>query len=104
MTREQVVEVVRDAAGEPADRLHLLRLPQLLLQPPALLLLGAPPRSSRTTNHDRTPRKDARTPHRKIRLATAVSRFLNAVTGARISSSADATATDQNVPRSRIGS
>ena len=28
---QQVVEVVRDAAGEPADRLHLLRLPQLLL-------------------------------------------------------------------------
>ena len=28
---EQVVEVVRDAAGEPADRLHLLRLPQRVL-------------------------------------------------------------------------
>ena len=27
---EHVVEVVRDAAGELADRLHLLRLPQLL--------------------------------------------------------------------------
>ena len=26
---EEVVEVVRDAAGEPADRLHLLRLPKL---------------------------------------------------------------------------
>ena len=34
--RQQVVEVVRDAAGEPADRLHLLRLPELLLQPAAL--------------------------------------------------------------------
>ena len=30
--REQVVEVVRDAAGEPADRLHLLRLPELVLE------------------------------------------------------------------------
>ena len=29
---QQVVEVVRDAAGELADRLHLLRLPQLLLE------------------------------------------------------------------------
>ena len=28
---EDVVEVVRDAAGELADGLHLLRLPQLLL-------------------------------------------------------------------------
>ena len=27
---EQVVEVVRDAAGEPADRFHLLRLAELL--------------------------------------------------------------------------
>ena len=35
--REHVVEVVGDAAGELADRLHLLRLPQLLLE---LLLLG----------------------------------------------------------------
>ena len=31
---EQVVEVVRDAAGEVADRLHALRLDQLLLRPP----------------------------------------------------------------------
>ena len=31
--REQVVEVVRDPAGEEPDRLHLLRLPELLLQP-----------------------------------------------------------------------
>ena len=29
---QQVVEVVRDAAGEPADRLHLLRLAQLVLE------------------------------------------------------------------------
>ena len=29
---EEVVEVVRDAAGELADRLHLLRLTQLLLE------------------------------------------------------------------------
>ena len=41
---EQVVEVVRDAAGEPADRLHLLRLLelalgllQLLVRPPGLV-------------------------------------------------------------------
>ena len=33
---EQVVEVVGDAAGEPAHRLHLLRLPQLLLEQVAL--------------------------------------------------------------------
>ena len=33
---EQVVEVVRDAAGELADRLHLLRLPQLFLDQAAL--------------------------------------------------------------------
>ena len=30
--RQQVVEVVRDAAGELAQRLHLLRLAQLLLE------------------------------------------------------------------------
>src|SRR5581483_3917664 len=30
--REQVVEVMRDAAGQAADSLHLLRLPQLLLE------------------------------------------------------------------------
>jgi hypothetical protein len=30
--REDVVEVVRDAAGELADRLHLLRLAQLALE------------------------------------------------------------------------
>src|SRR5581483_4164841 len=29
---QQVVEVVRDAAGEPADRLHLLRLQKLLFE------------------------------------------------------------------------
>ena len=29
---QEVVEVVRDAAGEPPDRLHLLRLAQLLLE------------------------------------------------------------------------
>ena len=29
---QQVVEVVRDAAGEPADRLHLLGLAQLILE------------------------------------------------------------------------
>ncbi len=31
---QQVVEVVRDAAGQPAHRIHLLRLPQLLFQLP----------------------------------------------------------------------
>ena len=31
--REEVVEVVRDAARQPADRLHLLRLDQLAFQP-----------------------------------------------------------------------
>ena len=30
--REEVVEVVRDAAGQLADRFHLLRLPVLLLE------------------------------------------------------------------------
>ena len=34
---EQVVEVVRDAAGEPADRFHLLRLPELLFALPERL-------------------------------------------------------------------
>ncbi len=38
--REEVVEVVGDAAGELADRLHLLRLPELFLQD---LLLGHVP-------------------------------------------------------------
>ena len=28
---EEIVEVVRDAAGQPADGLHLLRLAELLL-------------------------------------------------------------------------
>ena len=32
---EQVVEIVGDAAGQPADRLQLLHLPQLLFQRPA---------------------------------------------------------------------
>ena len=30
---EQIVEIVRDTAGEPADRLHLLRVPKLFIQP-----------------------------------------------------------------------
>ena len=30
--RQQIVEVVRDAAGQPADRFHLLRLLILLLE------------------------------------------------------------------------
>jgi hypothetical protein len=34
--REHVVEIVRDAAGEPTDRFHLLRLAQLRLEPLAL--------------------------------------------------------------------
>jgi hypothetical protein len=33
---QQVVEVVRDAAGEPPDRLHLLRLPEPFLEPQPL--------------------------------------------------------------------
>ncbi len=37
---EQVVEVVGHATSELTDRLHLLRLPQLLLQPRALLLVA----------------------------------------------------------------
>ena len=40
--REQVVEVVGDAAGERAHRLHLLRLPQLRLESLAGLLGAAP--------------------------------------------------------------
>ena len=31
--REEVVEVVGDPAGQPSDRLHLLRLPELGLEP-----------------------------------------------------------------------
>ena len=34
---EQVIEIMRDAAGKVADGLHLLRLPQLVFE---LLLLG----------------------------------------------------------------
>ena len=30
---QQVVEVVRDAAGQLSDSFHLLRLPELLLEP-----------------------------------------------------------------------
>src|SRR3712207_7309112 len=41
---EQVVEVVGDAAGELPDRLHLLRLPELLLAAPERLLRRAPRR------------------------------------------------------------
>ena len=37
---QKIVEVVRDAAGELADGLHLLRLPQRLLGLPAGLVLG----------------------------------------------------------------
>ena len=33
---QQIVEIVRHAAGQPAHRLHLLRLPELLLQPDAV--------------------------------------------------------------------
>ena len=40
---QQVVEVVGDAAGELADRLHLLRLPQLLLRLQPLRDLGSDP-------------------------------------------------------------
>src|SRR5439155_13650381 len=35
---EHIVEIVRDAPGEPADCLHLLGLPQLLLTPAQRLL------------------------------------------------------------------
>ena len=38
---EDVVEVVSDAAGEAADRVHLLRLPELRLEARALLLGAA---------------------------------------------------------------
>ena len=34
---EQVVEIVRHAAGQPADRLHFLGLPELLFQGDALV-------------------------------------------------------------------
>ena len=40
--RQQVVEIVGDAAGERAHRLHLLRLPQLRLEP-VPRLFGLPP-------------------------------------------------------------
>ena len=42
---EHVVEVVRDAAGEPPDRFHLLRLAQLRFAE-AQRLLGAAPLAS----------------------------------------------------------
>ena len=41
-TRQDIVEVVRDAAGEPPDRFHLLRLAQPLLEPLALGLRELP--------------------------------------------------------------
>ena len=53
---EQVVEVVGDAAREPADRLHLLRLAQLLLEPPPLLLGLAPLRDVQE-HHRHHPRR-----------------------------------------------
>jgi hypothetical protein len=37
---EQVVEVVRHAAGKSADRLHLLRLVELLFEPLPLVTLA----------------------------------------------------------------
>ena len=40
--REQVVEVVRDAAGQLAERLHLLRLPKRLLRRAQPLLVAQP--------------------------------------------------------------
>ena len=33
---QRVVEIVRDPAGQPADRLHFLRLPQLILELPSI--------------------------------------------------------------------
>ena len=44
--REKVVEVVRDAAGQPSDGFHLLRLPELLFE---LLPLGDVPRDAAGT-------------------------------------------------------
>ncbi len=41
--RQQIVEIVGDAAGQLADRLHLLRLAQRLLGPLALADLGLEP-------------------------------------------------------------
>ena len=35
--RQQVIEVVRDAASQPANRLHFLRLPQLVVAFPGFL-------------------------------------------------------------------
>ena len=33
---QRVVEIVRDPASQPADRLHFLRLPQLILELPSI--------------------------------------------------------------------
>ena len=41
--RQQIVEIMRDAAGQPPDRLHLLRLAERLLGPLALAHLGLQP-------------------------------------------------------------
>ena len=53
---QRVVQIVRDAAGEPADRFHLLRLPQLILEQPAVgdVLHGAdhPQRTALRVAHD----------------------------------------------------
>jgi len=40
---QHVVEVVRDAAGELTHHLHLVRLPERRLDPPALRSLGLQP-------------------------------------------------------------
>src|SRR5437867_7534072 len=51
---EDVVEVVRDAAGEAADRLHLLRLPEPLLEPRALGIGELDRKSTRLNSSHRT--------------------------------------------------
>ena len=54
---QQVVEVVRDAAGQGPDRLELLGSDQLLLQPPALgdVAVGAPEADERAPRVRRRP-------------------------------------------------
>ena len=69
--RQQIVEVVRDAAGERADRLELLRLVQLLLE---LLALGDLLRSARGRRRSRPSRRPSARPSRGRRCRGSPSR------------------------------
>ena len=67
---QQVVEVVRDAAGQPSDGFHLLRLLILLLQRAAfgdVLEIPTPRTGRRARRAGRGPRRSATAPCRRAR-------------------------------------